>query len=244
MQKKISLTIIIPVYNEEKRINFAIQSLNKYKPIKGLIIKEIKFVDDGSKDKTVQILRNSKFKLPTKILSYTRNKGRGYAVKKGMENIKTDYAMYIDCDMSIPLNNLETFFEYMKNGTDVLVGSKKIKGATCIKERSLFRKIAGIGHGLLFSAILGIWIHDFQGGFKVFSKRAVNKIFPKLTLTRWSMDSEIIFVADKKGFSVKELPVIWSSVDGSTVISPLKEIILALKDLASIIFNYLRGKYD
>lgn len=243
VKKKLSLTIVIPVYNEKNRISLSIKALNNFNSIDGLFVKEVRFVNDGSVDNTLQILKNTKFKFPTKIISYTPNRGRGYAVKKGMEKISTDYAMYLDSDMSIPLDNLKSFFKYMQNKTDIIVGSKRVKGAICKKERDFIRKAAGIGHSLLFSAVLGIRLHDFEAGFKVFSKRAIEKIFPRLRLTRWGMDPEMVFVANKKGLSIKELPINWSDVEGSHV-SPLTDIILALKDLASIVLNSLQGKYN
>lgn len=244
VKKKLSLTIVIPVYNEKNRISLSIKALNNFRSIDGLLIKEVRFVNDGSADDTLQILKNTKFKIPTKIISYFPNRGRGFAVKKGMENIKTDYAMYIDSDMAIPLNNLQIFFNEIKKGTEVIVGSKKMKDSVCTKERSKFRKIAGLAHSLIFSIFLGMWVYDFQGGFKVLSKKAVNRIFPKIRLSRWGMDPEVIFIARKAGLSFKELPVVWNDTQESTITNPLKEVTLAFRDLTSIILNNHHGKYN
>lgn len=243
MKNDITLTVVVPVYNEQNRIHLAIDALNSYVPPKGIKIKKVVFANDGSDDKTLYILKNVKTKYPAKVMTYNKNRGRGFVVKMGMKNIDTDYAMYLDSDMSIPLENLKTFAKEMKKGTDVIAGSKKIRGTITTTKRSLLRDIVGWGHSAIFSAVLGIWMYDFQGGFKIFSKRVVKNAFPKLRMERWGMDAEVIFVAKKMGYSIKELPITWGHVGQGTKVALIRDIYRGLKDVFTIRYNYLKGYY-
>lgn len=243
MNKDITLTVVIPVYNEQNRIHLAIDALNSYFPPKGIKIEKVIFANDGSDDKTLYILKNVKTQYPTEIMTYNKNRGRGFVVKMGMKNITTDYAMYLDSDMSIPLDNLKEFAVEMKKGTDLIAGSKKIRGTVCTHKRSLLREIVGFGHSAIFSAVLGIWMFDFQGGFKIFSKRVVENVFPKLRMERWGMDAEVIFLADKMGYSIKELPIHWGHVGQGTKVDLVRDIYRGIKDVLTIRANYQTAKY-
>lgn len=241
--KNLTLTIVIPVYNEQNRIHLAIEALNNFKPPSGIEIKKVIFANDGSDDKTLYVLKNSKVQYPTEVLTYNTNRGRGFAVKMGMKHIDTDYAMYLDSDMSIPLENLETFAKEMKKGTNVIIGSKKIRGTVCTHKRSIIREIVGWGHSAIFSTILGMWIYDFQGGFKIYSNHVIKNAFPKLRMERWGMDAESIFVAGKMGYSIKELPITWGHVGQGTKVDLVRDIYRGLRDVFQIRSNYFRGKY-
>ena len=238
-----TLTVVIPLYNEEKRIEKTINSLNNFKAPKGVVLSKIIFVDDGSTDNTVKILKNSTFKFPAEIRTYKQNRGRGFAVKMGVREAESDYVMYIDGDYSIPLENLKTFSKYMQKDIPVIIGSKKIKGTKCLVKRSFLRELIGTGHTVIFSKILGVSIKDFQGGFKVFSRPVAQIIFPKLRQERWGMDAELIYVANKMGFEVKELPIIWSNVSKSSKVNLIRDILRALKDVFEIRFAGIKGKY-
>jgi dolichyl-phosphate beta-glucosyltransferase len=239
----ITLTIVIPVYNEQDRVHLAIEALDAYEPPPGIRIEKIVFVDDGSDDKTVQALRKSEHRYPCEVVSYALNRGRGYAVRAGMRDLETDYAMYLDADMSIPLENLKRFAPHMREEVDVLVGSKKMRETVCRRKRGWLRKLIGWGHSAIFSVVLGVWMHDFQGGFKVFSRRAVHEIVSRASIERWGMDAEVIFLASQLGFSVEEIPVTWAHVERGTKVQVVRDSLRALKELGKIRWNHLCGKY-
>jgi dolichyl-phosphate beta-glucosyltransferase len=244
-RRKVSktLTVVIPVYNEEKRLILAVRALKAFRPPEGLEVAEVVFVDDGSTDGTLAALRRAKHRYPTRVVTYPANRGRGYAVRAGMAEVRTDYAMYLDADMSIPLENLEKFAPQMLRGADLLAGSKKMRDTVCLQKRSLLRKVVGWGHSALFSAVLGVWMHDFQGGFKVFSRRAVREVLSRTRIERWGMDAEAIFLAAGKGLSVVEVPVTWAHVENGTKVALLRDILRALGELGTIRWNQLRGLY-
>ena len=244
----ITLSIVIPIYNEENRIDKSIDALKKGFNFKGVELKKVIFVDDGSNDKIKKTLRraqlNRKLKTSYQLISYKKNRGRGHAVKVGAQFTNTDYVLYMDADFSIPLSNLKKFIPFMEKGYDVIVGSKKMPGAVAKIPRGFIRGIVGVGHTLIASILLGVFYWDFQGGFKIFSRKFIKKVFPMLHIDRWGFDMEVIFLANKMGFKSKELPVTWSHIDRDSKVKLIRDITKSLKDIFEIQLNWFTGKYN
>lgn len=245
-----TISLIIPTYNEDGRIKKTLETLKKGFHFNGVKIKEIIFSDDGSTDETLKLLKKSKksierkTKAQVKILSYKKNKGRGFAIKEGVQRANSDYILYTDADFSIPLTNLRRFIPYIKKDYDVIIASKKIKGAKEIIKRSLLRKIVGYGHSLVAGLILGVFVWDFQGGFKLFSQRFVENVFPYLQINRWGFDMEVIFLAKKLNYKLKELPVRWGHVENGSKVKLLQDIFRSLEEMIRIKLRWLEGKYQ
>lgn len=238
-----TLTVIVPLYNEEGRIDKTIKSLNQYRPPAGVVIEKFVFVNDGSTDQTLSILKAAKLNFPAEILSYRGNRGRGFAVKMGVRLAKSDYVMYLDGDYSIPLENLKAFAGPMRAGVPLIVGSKKLAETVCLKKRSWLRELIGSGHSLIFGAILGLDVKDFQGGLKVFSREVAETVFPKLRQERWGMDAELLYVASLLGYEILELPVTWSHFSVSSKVALGRDVARALKDVVEIRISGLVGRY-
>ncbi len=245
-----TLTVVIPVYNEEKRIHLAFNAVNKLKNPRGVRVEKIIFVNDGSYDNTLAMLNKYKqekqMKLPSgaeiEIISYTKNRGKGYALKRGMRHVESDYALIIDADMSISFSNLKAFIPHMENGVDVLVGSKRLVGSVSLVKRSLLRKLFGWGYSFLVRQLLGLPLADVTGGFKVYSRRVSKTVFPRITQERWSFDPEVLYIANKLGYSIIELPIVWKHVDSSKV-GVLRDVARGLYELLVIKINDLKGIY-
>jgi dolichyl-phosphate beta-glucosyltransferase len=239
---QISLTVVIPVFNEGERLFRAFGALDVLRLPKQIALKEVRFVNDGSSDNTLALLTefqktwNSRVDKPftVHIKTYSANRGRGYAVRTGLKGMRTDYAVFMDGDMSIPLSNLKRFVPYMQQGVDVLAGSKKKPGAVAKPQRSWLRQIAGYGHTALASLILGVFYWDFQGGFKLFSKRFVQETLPHLSMDRWGFDMEVLYVARKWGYKSIELPVIWASIEAGSTVKLARDSYRAIKDMFTI----------
>ena len=246
----INLSLIIPTYNEDDRIKKTLETLKKGFNFSGVKIKEILFCDDGSTDDTLKLLKKSKKNIQrktgfeVKILSYKSNKGRGFAIKFAAQKAKGDYILYADADFSIPLTNLKKFIPYIKKDYDVIIGSKKIKGAKEIIKRSLIRKIVGYGHSFIAGLILGVFVWDFQGGFKIFSRRFVENVFPYLQIDRWGFDMEVIFLAKKLSYRLKEIPVCWGHIENGSKVNLLRDIIRSIKEMLRIKIYWIEGKYQ
>lgn len=246
--KKISL--VIPTYNEDGRIKKTIETLKKGVYLYGQQLLEIIFTDDGSTDETLALLKASrkaierKIKARVKIISYEKNKGRGFAIRQAVLHAKGDYVLYADADFSIPLSNIKKFIPYMKKDYDVIIGSKKIKGASEIIKRSLTRRIVGYGHSIIAYLALGVFVWDFQGGFKLFSRRFVERIFPYLQINRWGFDMEVIYLAKKLKYRLKEIPVRWGHIENNSKVILARDIFRSIYEMIRIRTVWMEGKYQ
>ena len=244
------ISLIIPTYNEDCRIKKTIETLKQGVYFAGVKIKEIIFCDDGSSDETLGLLKKQrkiierKTKAKTKIITYEKNKGRGYAIRLAALKASGDFILYADADFSIPLSNIRKFIPYMKKDYDVIIGSKKIRGAKEIIKRSFIRKIVVFSHSYVAYLVLGIFVWDFQGGFKLFSKRYVDKIFPYLQIDRWGFDMEVIFLAKKLNYKFKELPVRWGHIENNSKVVLFRDIVRSFDEMIKIKYHWIEGKYQ
>lgn len=241
--EKKKLSAIIPLYNEEKRITTLSKIysyLNKQK-----FSWEIILVNDGSKDNTKKVATNmiktNSFK-NVQLISYKRNRGKGFAVKKGMLKAKGEYRLFIDIDLSTPIEEFKKFLPFIKK-FDIVIGSRKRKGAKLIKRQSRLREILGKGFTRLSRNILNIKVTDFTCGFKCFSAKAAKKIFSRQRINRWGFDAEILFLAQKLNLPIKEVAVIWRN-DSETKVRLPKDIIVSLFELFKIRYYALKNLYD
>lgn len=236
---EIYLSVIIPAYNEEKRIAATLRDVNDYFKRQSFE-SEILLLDDGSRDKTVEVARS--LNIPNlKIIDNPENHGKGYVVRQGMLEARGSYRLFTDADNSTKISELEKFWPYFQEGFDVVIGSIEIKGSAIRERAAWYRRTLGKLAKILIRLVL-IWeIHDTQRGFKCFTAESAAKIFPKQTIERWGFDMEILQIAKKQGFKIKELPVSWENPAGSKV--TLGSYFSSLRELMRIKWNSLRGKY-
>lgn len=209
------LSIIIPAYNEEKRIkrclNPTIEFLSK-QPYESEII----VVLDGCTDSTRFVVEPFKNEFTNlKIIDYSPNRGKGHAVKTGMLEARGELRMFMDADYAVPIEILPRFILKLKDGYDIIIASRRHK-ETVIEQHQLFlRELAGKGFGLLQRLVLGIPYYDTQCGFKLFTKEAAEYLFPQLKYNCSYFDAEMMYVAYKSRMKVLEMPVKWRH-DGVT----------------------------
>ncbi len=244
-----TLTFVIPVYNEETRLSKTFKALLKGISFAGIKLEKIIFVDDGSIDNTLEQIKKhksqiqKKTKAGIKIISYKGNKGKGYAVKKGMLASNSAYTLLFDADMSTPITEFKKFLPYMRKNVPVIIGTRKNGESTVIRPQPLYRQLLGRGFTLLSNLILNTKVTDFTCGFKAFSKIAKNEIFSYSRIKRWGYDSEIIFLATKMGLEIKEKAVKWSDVKKSKV-NVFHDVFGSFKELIEIRINDYKGTYD
>ena len=238
-----NISIVIPAYNEEKRIRATLENIFDYFSHKQTEF-EIIVVDDGSSDQTVLTAKKS---LPgfgnLQIISYGLNRGKGYAVKTGMLAAKGELILFCDADLSTPIEELELFFPYVKQGFDVIIGSRKMPGASIEICQPFYRRFMGKCFTLLTNLFLGIRVFDVTCGFKLFKKEAAGKIFQLQILENWSFDSEILFISRHLNYKIKEIPVRWRN-SKYTKVRLSRDILGSLCGLIQIRFNYWRGVYN
>ncbi len=240
-KEKIHLSVIIPTYNEEKRLSLTLRSVADYLK-RQRYNWEIMVVDSVSKDKTRELVKEMQQTMTNlKLFALQENKGKGYAVKKAMLAAVGDYRLFMDADNSTTIDHIDSFWPCMKEGYDVTIGSIEVKGAHIIEEAGWHRRFLGRASKLLIRLVALPGIKDSQRGFKLFTKKAALSVFSKQSINKWGFDIEILLIARRLGFKIKELPVQWDNRGESKV--TLGSYISTLLDLLKIKINDLTGKY-
>jgi len=236
------LSVILPAYNEEARIVPSLERRHKYLEAQDYSY-EVVIINDGSTDKTKDLIKEKIKDWPHfRLESYKVNKGKGYATKYGMLKAKGKWRLFMDVDESVPLNEIERFWPYIKD-YQIIIGSRYIEGGKITKKQPLIRRIISRGGNLLTQTLIAWGIKDTQCGFKLFSQASATEIFPLQTMERWSFDMELIAIAKKHGYKIKEVPIIWKEEAGSRL-RAVKASARALKDLFVIFWNKIIGKYN
>lgn len=237
------LSVIIPAYNEEKNIRKTIESIYKYLFDRDLE-HEIIVVTDGSTDQTDEIVRSMFSIIPTlQLLDYIQNRGKGFAVRQGMIRAKGQYRLFTDADNATTIDHIEKMMPFFRNGYDVVIGSMALSESVIAKgSEPLWRRIFG-KMGNVFIQILAVpGIRDTQRGFKMITAKAAENIFPKMTIDGWGFDIEILALARKFGYKIKEIPVNWKNDPNSHV--NLKAYFQVLTETVKIRWNLITGKYN
>lgn len=207
------LSVIIPAYNEEKRITKTLIEIDKYLSRQSYDY-EVIVVSDGSKDKTAEVVRNLMPKIKNlKVIDNKENHGKGYVVRQGLLAAKGDFRLFTDADNSTSIDQVEKIWPETKKGFDVIIGSRDIKGAILDPPQPWIRNIIlGEGFKLFRKIVIGLWgVEDTQCGFKCISKKAAEEVLPKCRIDRFAFDPEILVVAKKMGYKIKEIPVYWKN---------------------------------
>lgn len=232
------LSIIVPSYNEAIKIKNSIKKIKTYVEKLKLNV-EIIVIDDGSTDDTKKILNKINGII---ILKNQKNKGKGYSVKRGILKAKGDYALFLDADLSLPIENLGKFLKFIPE-YDIVIASRKKHDSTLSKDQSDFRKLAGKIYSKFVKLMIISKFDDTQCGFKLFNIKKTKKLFVKQTIFRFSFDVEILYLANKSKLKIKELGIELKNNPDSSI-NIIKDSIIMIKDILKIKLNDLLKKYD
>lgn len=240
--KNIYLSVIVPCYNEEKRLPSTLLNMHGYLSKQNYGY-EILVVDDGSKDKTIETGKSMEPQVDNlRVLSYGENRGKGYAVKFGMLQASGQYRLFTDADNSTSIDQVEKMWPFFEQGYDVVIGSRDITGAVLDPPQPLTRVLLGDLWALLTKMFAGTWgLQDTQCGFKGFSRESAENIFPKCKIERFAFDPEVLFLAKKLKYKIKEIPVHWKNDLNSTV--KFNSMVKMGMDLLRIRWNITIGAY-
>jgi len=242
MNKKIKLSIIIPAFNEEKRISTTLESINRYFRDK-LYQYEVIVVANRCTDNTVNLVKSFEARFKNlELIDLGPRGGKGLAVKVGMQTARGEYLLFMDADNSVHIEEIEKFWPSFNKGYDVVIGSRYINGSRVINPQPWYRYVLGRVANLVVRLILLPNIRDSQCGFKVFKKDAAKFIFGKQEIYKWGFDSEILVLAKKYNYSIKEQPITWGDVKGSHL-ELIKVILPTMKELIQIKINLITHKY-
>jgi len=236
------LSIIIPAYNEEKRLPRTLFDIDKYLRKQNYDY-EIIIINDGSKDNTAKAVRKLQPKIKNlKLIDNKKNNGKGFVVRQGMMKAKGEYRLFTDADNSTSIDQVEKLLPFFKKGYDIVIGSRDVKGAVLDPPQPWNRVMVGNVFNLFVQAIVGLWgIWDTQCGFKALSAKATNDILPKCRINKWAFDPEILKIGKKMGYKIKEIPIRWVNDPESKV--KLKGMIRMGFDLLKIRWNLIIRRY-
>ena len=233
------LSVVIPAFNEGKVLKENLLKIASYLKSKKYSW-EIVVVDDGSSDNTFKIAR-SLVRSGIKAYKLEPNQGKGGALKEGFNEALGDNIIFMDADLSVPLKNIDLFLSELKK-YDVVIGSRRVRGSNIVVHQPILRESMGKVFTLLTKLITGTNLADYTCGFKGFENSAGKKIFEHSLIKRWSYDAEIMFLANKFGYKIREVPVEWfNRIDSRVRLSDA--VTTSFLDLFKIrIYDFL-GKY-
>lgn len=231
------LSIVIPVYNEANRIGASLSKVVDYAKEKGISDNsEIIVVNDGSLDNTVSVINQFKENCDIiKLVDYKDNKGKGYAVKQGALSARGKYILFMDADLSTPLEEMDKVIGFLDMNYDLSIGSRGLKDSEIVIRQPIYRQTMGKIFNLIVRLLLIKNIKDTQCGFKCFKKEVAREIFNQTKINRFSFDVEILYIAQRKGYRIKEVPVKWFNSPDSKV--------GIIKDSSKMFFEILKIRF-
>ena len=229
-----SLSIVIPAYNEERRLPETLDRVLNWLTERRFAFSEVIVVDDGSRDGTAGVVEEyGRTHLSIRLLSNSGNRGKGYAVRHGMLEAAGDWILYTDADLSAPIDEFEKLCTAVAgNGAAVAIGSRALDRTLVEVHQPAFRELAGRLFNLVMRVVTGLPFRDTQCGFKLYRADAARQIFAKQKQDGFSFDVEDLLIAQKLGLRAVEVPVRWANVEGTKV--RLSQGVQSFLDLARI----------
>jgi len=235
-------TIVVPAYNERARIGGTLEQVLEHIRAQKWSA-EVVVVNDGSRDDTASFVGKFAAQNPeVRLIENPGNQGKGYAVRNGILNARGKVILFTDADLSSPITEASKLFAALKKGADMAIGSRWLDPSLQFQRQSLKRQIMSRAFNLFTRAVLTFPYHDTQCGFKAFTRRAAQMIFPLQKINRWGFDAEIIYLAHHMKLQVAEVPVIWGH-DERSKIHPWRDGFYMGLDTLKIRWLSLTGGY-
>jgi len=234
------ISIVIPAYNESSRIGKALNEVLRCVHERNWHA-EILVVNDGSTDRTAAIVQQFAQLHPE--VRNPQNRGKGFSVRHGILHAVGEMVMFTDADMSAPMEEAERLFHALEEGADIAIGSRWLERNRQTLKQPLYRQFFGRCFNAITRLVMGLPFADTQCGFKAFRRPVAQTIFQLQRIERWGFDPELLFIALKRGFKVKEVPVTWGH-DERSRLSYLKDGLKMLEEIAYIRWEAFAGAYD
>lgn len=236
------LSVIIPAYNEEKRLPSTLESVHNFLSESEQAF-EIIVVDDGSSDGTKKVV--NKFAADhcgVRLITHSPNQGKGYSVREGMLKAEGDYLLLDDADGASPIGEIKRLENAIKNGADIAIGSRAVKGDETVVNALSHRKHIGNTFNMIVQNSLLPGINDTQCGFKLFKRAVARDLFSIAILNRYAFDVEILYLGRMKGYEIAEVPINWTNVEGSKI-NLVTDPMSMLFEIGKIYSGKLCGRY-
>lgn len=236
-------SIVVPAYNESARLGTSLEKIIAYVQKSGWQA-EILVVNDGSRDDTAEIGRafERQFGM-VRLIENPGNRGKGYSVRNGMLQASGERLLFTDADLSSPIEEAEKLFAALDDGAEVALGSRWLQRELQTERQPLHRQLLGRLFNLVLRIVLGLKYKDTQCGFKAFTRRAADVIFPRQQIERWGFDPEILYLARKFHLKTVEVPVGWAHDDRSKI-NPVVDGVKMFWELLRVRGHDLAGRYD
>jgi dolichyl-phosphate beta-glucosyltransferase len=234
------LTIVIPAYNEETRLPRSLAAVAEFVEAQPYP-SEVLIVDDGSSDRTAEIVEQFAAQHPCVRLVRAAHGGKGHAVKTGMTQAKGEYAFLCDADLAMPITELSKFLPPQQNSYHVAIGSREVKGAVRYSEPA-YRHLMGRVFNWLVKVAAVPGFEDTQCGFKCFHREVIDDLFSHQTIDGWGFDVEVLFIAQKRGYRIIEVPIHWYYQTESKV-HPVRDTVRMIREIIKVRQNDRQGVY-
>lgn len=235
------LSIVIPAHNEEIRLPRSLGQIFTFLK-KQSYSSEIIVVENGSSDRTLELAQEFASTHPGLIVIHEDKKGKGNAVQRGMLAARGAYRFICDADLSMPIEEVEKFLPPALHDYDLAIASREARGSIRYNEPT-YRHWGGRAINLVIRALILPGLKDTQCGFKCFRGEIADKLFRQQTLTGWSFDIELLYIARRKQMQVKEIPIQWYYGTDSKV-NAVRDALRMIGDIFRIHINAWRGRYD
>ena len=236
------LSLIVPAYNEGERLASSLTEMAEYLAGAGLD-HEIIVVNDGSTDETADVLERLSGEQPhLRRVGYQPNRGKGHAIRTGVEEARGQYVMFTDADLSIPIGITAEFLQALRDGYDIAIASRWHPASTNAVPPPLSRRVMGVIFRWFVRRLVISDVRDTQCGSKAYRAEVARNLFAQQRIDRFSFDAEVIFLAARAGYRIKEIPFALRHTPGSSI-RPLRDALLMLRDLGRIRLNAARGHY-
>jgi glycosyltransferase involved in cell wall biosynthesis len=237
------LSIVIPAYNEEDRLGDSLLRVVEYVDGAG-IHAEILVVDDGSTDGTSNVaaapLRGGR----GRVLSNPENRGKGYSVRRGVLAARGSWVLMTDADLSSPIEEHAKLADAVRDhDLDMAIGSRALPESRIEVRQHPLRETMGKTFNLCIRAMTGLRFRDTQCGFKLMDRERMRPLFERMAVDRFAFDVELLFLCERFGLRVRDVPVVWRDVRGSSV-SIVSAPANMLWDVARVRWRFRRGLYN
>ena len=233
------LSIVVPAYNEARRIRSTLATLSHIKEVRPYAV-EVIVVDDGSTDGTVATVAE----FPgIRLVRNDRNHGKGYSVRHGVLEATGEFVLFTDADLSTPIEEADNLLSALqREGADVAIGSRALQRELIGVHQPWLREMGGRFFNLLVRSFTGLKLHDTQCGFKLFKRSSTRGAFEKLRIEGFGFDPELLFLIEKGGGRIAEVPVRWND-NPATKVRFLRDSAEMVLDLIAIRWRSLTGTY-